>query len=165
MSEQTLAVRLIRAADNAPVAGLGGVQDRFLIDSSDTDGRFSAVQHVFGPKALAAPMHRHHSEDEYTFVLTGRIGAVIEGVEVVAEQGDLLFKPRGQWHTFWNAGDEPALCLELISPGGLEGLFHRFAELSEPPSPQQLTEWAAEYHCDLDFEATFPLVERLGLVF
>src|SRR3712207_8119431 len=43
-----------------------------------------------------------------------------DGVEVVAEAGSLLFKPRGEWHTFWNAGDEPARMLELISPGGFE---------------------------------------------
>lgn len=41
-------------------------------------------------------MHRHRNEDEFTYVLKGRIGAVIEGQEVVAEPGDLLFKPRGQ---------------------------------------------------------------------
>ena len=51
------------------------------------------MQHLFAPRALAAPMHRHRLEDEYTYVLDGRIGAVIEGTEVIAEPGDLLFKP------------------------------------------------------------------------
>lgn len=72
------------------------------------------------PKALAAPMHRHHREDEYTYVLEGRIGAILGDEEVVAEPGDLTFKPRNQWQTFWNAGDEPASVLEIISPAGLE---------------------------------------------
>jgi uncharacterized cupin superfamily protein len=94
-----------------------------MIDGADTDGRFALVQHLFAPRALAAPMHRHNREDEYTFVLTGRIGAVIEGAETVADPGDLLFKPRGQWHTFWNAGDEAAVCLELISPAGSRSCF------------------------------------------
>ena len=44
------------------------------------------------------------------------------------EVGDLILKPRGQWHTFWNAGDEPARLLEIISPAGF-GRY--FAELSE----------------------------------
>lgn len=164
MNAQT-AVRMLAAGDNAPESGLGGVQDRFMIDGADTGGRFSMVQHLFAPKALAAPMHRHHDEDEYTFVLSGRIGAIIEGIEVVAEPGDLLFKPRGQWHTFWNAGDEAAVCLELISPAGLEQLFRSFASLDEPPTPELLASLAADYHCDLDFSSTFPLVQRLGLVF
>lgn len=158
-------VRLLAAADNAPEPGLDGVQDRFMIDGADAGGRFALVQHLFASKALAAPMHRHRDEDEYSFVLTGRIGAILDGVEVEAGPGDLLFKPRAQWHTFWNAGDEPASCLELISPAGLEQLFHSFAKLTEPPTPEEMTELAAPYHCDIDLEATFPVVQRHGLAF
>jgi len=166
MTDQTISVRLLAAGDEAAdESELGGVRDRFMIDGADTDGRFALVQHLFAPKALAAPMHRHRNEDEFTYVLNGRIGAVIEGHEVVAEPGDLLFKPRGQWHTFWNAGDEPAVCLELISPAGLEELFRSFASLTEPPTPEVLADLAIEYGCEIDFEATLPLVERLGLVF
>ena len=165
MADQTTPVRLLAAGDEADESELAGVRDRFMIDGADTDKRFALVQHLFAPKALAAPMHRHRNEDEFTYVLTGRIGAVIEGREVVAEQGDLLFKPRGQWHTFWNAGDEPASCLELISPAGLEDLFRSFASLTEPPTPEALAALAMEYACEIDFEVTMPLVERLGLVF
>jgi quercetin dioxygenase-like cupin family protein len=165
MTDQKVSVRLLAATDEADESALGGVRDRFMIDGADTGGRFALVQHLFAPKALAAPMHRHRDEDEYTYVLTGRIGAVIEGQEVVAEAGDLLFKPRGQWHTFWNAGDEPAACLELISPAGLEDLFRSFASLTEPPTPELLAELAMEYGCEIDFGVTMPLVERLGLVF
>ncbi|GAA3240157.1 hypothetical protein GCM10017691_41930 [Pseudonocardia petroleophila] len=136
-----------------------------MIDGKDTDGRFALVQHLFEPRALAAPMHRHRDEDEYTYVLTGRIGAVLDGEELVAEPGDLLFKPRGQWHTFWNAGDEPATVLELISPAGFEELFRSFATLTAAPSPEELAEMAARYGCDLDFPATGPVLERHGLTF
>jgi mannose-6-phosphate isomerase-like protein (cupin superfamily) len=136
-----------------------------MVDGTDSDGRFALVQHLFAPRALAAPMHRHHQEDEYTYVLTGRIGAILDGVEVVAEPGDLLFKPRGQWHTFWNATDEPASCLEIISPAGLEQFFRALAELTEEPTPEAMAELAAPYHCDADMDATFPLVQRHGLSF
>lgn len=165
MTEQTTSIRVLAAADGMPEAGIEGVADRFMIVGEDTGGRFALVQHVFPPRALAAPMHRHHQEDEYTYVLTGRIGAVIDDREVVASPGDLLFKPRGQWHTFWNAGDEPASCLEMISPAGLEDLFKAFAGLTAPPGPDQLAEMAAAYRCDLDFDATMPLVEKHGLSF
>ena len=37
--------------------------------------------------------------------------------------GDLVHKPRNQWHTFWNAGDEPCRILEIISPAGFEEFF------------------------------------------
>ena len=164
VSPGTLSVRVLPSGEG-DTSSLGGVRDRFMIDGADTGGRFALVEHLFDPRALAAPMHRHRDEDEFTYVLTGRIGAVIEGLEVEAGPGDLLFKPRGQWHTFWNAGDEPASCLELISPAGLEQLFRSFATLDGEPQPEQLAEMAAKYGCDLDFPATFPVVERHGLSF
>jgi len=156
-------VRLVRPGDGLLDPGPGQVTDRFMIDGADTEQRFALVQHLFAPRALAAPMHRHHLEDEYTYVLTGRIGAVLGDTEVVAEPGDLLFKPRGQWHTFWNAADEPATVLELISPAGLETFFRWLGELDEFPEPEVLAEKAAPYRCDVDEAATAALMERLGL--
>ena len=155
-------VRILRAGEG-DISPPAGCRDRFMIDGRDTGERFSLVQHIFEPRALAAPVHRHHLEDEYTFVLTGRIGAMLGDEEAVAEPGDLLFKPRGQWHTFWNAGDEPATCLELISPAGLEQFFRLLAERGEELSPEELGEAAAPYRCDADMERTGPLMERHGL--
>lgn len=64
-----------------------------------------------------------------------------------------------------DAGDEPAKCLELISPAGLEQLFRAMSLLTEPPTPEQLNEMAAPYHCDTNMDSPFPLVERHGLRF
>lgn len=161
----TLGPRVLKAGDGDVVGDPDGVRDRFLIDGRDADGRFALVQHLFAPQALAAPMHRHHLEDEYTFVLSGRIGAVLGEDEVVGEPGDLIFKPRNQWHTFWNAGDEPATVLELISPAGLEQLFRALGGLTEPPTPEALAELAAPYRCELDLERTQSVIERHGLRF
>jgi mannose-6-phosphate isomerase-like protein (cupin superfamily) len=145
--------------------GEPGRQDRFMIGAGDTGGRFSLVEHTLGPRVLAAPMHRHTREDEFTFVLEGRVGAVFDGREVVAEAGELLFKPRGEWHTFWNAGDTPARMLEMISPSGLDDLFRRLDALPDWPDAEVLAEMAAAYDCALDLDATFPVVERHGLKF
>jgi quercetin dioxygenase-like cupin family protein len=158
-------VRVLTASDRRPVPSLGHVANRFMIDGADAGGRIAVLQHHFEPKALAAPMHRHHDEDEYTFVLSGRIGAILGGQEVYGEPGDLIFKPRDQWHTFWNASDEPAVVLEIISPAGLEDMFKSFEHLTEPPTPEALADMAGKVHCDLDFEATFPLIQRHGLNF
>ena len=69
------------------------------------------------------------------------------------------------WHTFWNAGDDPLVVLELISPAGLEQLFRSFTEFDGPPDPNRLAEMAARYGCEADFPATYPVVERHGLAF
>ena len=93
-----------------------------------TGGGFALVEHPIPPRALAAPLHRHTNEDEYSFVLEGRMGALLGDDVVYAEPGDLVFKPRYQWHTFWNAGDATCRILEIISPAGFE---HYFDELGE----------------------------------
>jgi quercetin dioxygenase-like cupin family protein len=96
---------------------------RFMIDGREADERFSLVEHPMSPRALAAPLHRHNREDEYSFVLEGSVGALLGNEVVIGQPGDLIWKPRGQWHTFWNAGDEPARILEIISPAGFERFF------------------------------------------
>ena len=164
MSENTT-TRVLAAGQGRLIPSLGHVANRFMIDGADAGGRVAVLQHHFEPKALAAPMHRHRDEDEYTFALSGRIGAVLGDQEGFGEPGDLIFKPRAQWHTFWSASDQPAVVLEIISPAGLENLFKSFEHLTEPPTPQAIAEMAGRYHCDLDFEATFPLVRRHGLRF
>lgn len=141
-----------------------GVQDRFMIEADDSGGGFALVEHRLASRALAAPLHLHTREDEYSYVLEGRVGALLGDDELVAEPGELIFKPRGQWHTFWNAGDRPARILEIISPAGLERLFRQFGDAGLP-EPDELAAMAARFGAELDFEGTMPIVERHDLRF
>lgn len=161
--DEALTASVLTDADGFTGPGVSGVRDRFLVDSAMTGGRCAVVQHLFAPHALAAPMHRHRNEDEFTFVLSGRIGAISDDVELTAGPGDLIVKPRGQWHTFWNPGDEPAAVLEVITPGGLEELFRRIVEIGGP-EPDMLGPLAAEFGCEIDIEATRVLGRRHRLV-
>jgi mannose-6-phosphate isomerase-like protein (cupin superfamily) len=102
---------------------LGGFGIDWKIDGLHTGKRFSVLHHPLAPRALAAPLHRHHREDEYSFVLTGTLGALLGEDVVTAAQGAWVFKPRGQWHTFWNAGATPCEIIEVISPAGFEDIF------------------------------------------
>ena len=115
--------RVIRAGEGEILGSPLGCRDRFLVDSKDWGGNLAVVEHLLAPRAIAAPLHRHTKEDEFSLILEGRVWFVANGEEHVAEVGDLVFKPRGEWHTFFNAADEPARLLELISPGGLEEAF------------------------------------------
>src|ERR1700730_1069364 len=111
---KTMAARVVGTRDGK--AGvLGSIGVRFMIDGEETRGGFSLVEHPMSSRALAAPLHRHTREDEYSYVLEGRVGALVGDDVLVAGRGDLIFKPRNQWHTFWNAGDEPARILEITS--------------------------------------------------
>jgi uncharacterized cupin superfamily protein len=107
---------------------LGSVGVRFMIWGAETGGAFSLVEHPIPPKTLAAPYHRHAREDEYSYVLEGRMGALLGDDVVYAEAGDLVCKPRNQWHTFWNAGDTPCRILEIIAQPGFEHFFNELGD-------------------------------------
>jgi quercetin dioxygenase-like cupin family protein len=107
---------------------LAGVGVRFMIDGARSGGGFSLVEHPLAPRTLGSPVHTHSREDEYSYVLEGSVGLLIGEQPIDARPGDLVFKPRGVPHAFWNATDEPARLLEIISPAGFE---HFFDELGE----------------------------------
>ncbi len=143
---------------------LGAIGVRFMVSAEESGGGFALVEHPMAPRALAAPLHRHSREDEYSYVLEGRVGALLGDEVVYGEPGDLIFKPRGQWHTFWNAGDEPARLLEFVSPGGFEGYFQELAGLpAGPPDLERIAEIAGRYGLELDFASIPTLLETYGL--
>jgi mannose-6-phosphate isomerase-like protein (cupin superfamily) len=146
---------------------LGSIGARFMIDGSEAANRFSLVEHPMSVHALAAPLHKHGREDEYSYVLQGSIGALLGDSVVVGKPGDLIFQPRSQWHTFWNAGDTPARILEIISPAGFEKFFQELIDLSGAAKapPQVLAQLCARYELDIDFGSIPGLIERFGVRF
>ena len=146
---------------------LGSIGVRFMIAGEEASGGFSLVEHPMSPRALAAPLHRHTREDEYSYVLEGRVGAMLGDEVLVASTGALIFKPRNQWHTFWNAGDEPARVLEIISPAGFERFFAELVDLGgvTQVEPQILADLCGRYQLEMDPESVPGLVERFALRF
>ena len=138
---------------------------RFMIDGVDSGGGFALVEHPMSARALGAPLHRHTREDEYSYVLTGRVGALLGDDVLVSGPGDLIFKPRNQWHTFWNAGDEPARILEIISPAGFEKYFAELVELggSRNAPPEALRALGQRYGLEVDPQSIPKLLERFVL--
>jgi mannose-6-phosphate isomerase-like protein (cupin superfamily) len=145
---------------------LGSIGVRFMIDGGETDENFSLVEHPMPPRHLAAPLHKHSREDEYSFVLEGRMGALLGDDVVYAEAGDLVFKPRDQWHTFWNAGDTDCRILEIISPAGFEKYFDEMVDLMAdgPPEMEKLVDMGARYGLEADPTTIPGLLERFDLV-
>src|SRR5690349_22456004 len=144
---------------------LGGLGVRFMVGGAESGGGFSLVEHPMEPHALAAPLHRHTREDEYSFVLEGRMGALLGDDVVEAGPGDLVFKPRNQWHTFWNAGDEPCRILEIIAPSGFEDFFRDLNGLGGAleAAPEALAELNARYGLEMQPETVPDLLERFNL--
>jgi mannose-6-phosphate isomerase-like protein (cupin superfamily) len=160
----TTSVKIVGPGD-AREGFLGSIGVRFMIDGSEAGDRFSLVEHAMSPRALAAPLHLHTLEDEYSFVLEGRMGALLGDEVVEARPGDLVFKPRNQWHTFWNAGDEPTRILEIIAPAGFEQFFRELSDMGGAidADPHELTALGARYGHYFKLESVPELLERFGL--
>jgi len=147
-------------------ADLPGLQNRYLIASDQTDGRFAIIEHTIAPKTLAAPLHTHRNEDEYSYVVSGRMGAIIGDDVIEAQPGQLVVKPRGIPHAFWNASDAPTVVLETISPGGFEQYFADLAPLvatDGDPDFAAMTAIQERYALTMDFTSIADLIERFDL--
>src|SRR5690242_16380649 len=136
-----------------------------MIDGAEAGDRFSLVEHPMSARALAAPLHLHTREDEYSFVLEGRMGALLGDEVLEAGPGDLVFKPREQWHTFWNAGEEPCRILEIIAPAGFEHFFREMVDLRVDPAtgPEELAALNERYGLEMQPDSVPGLLERFGL--
>ena len=140
--------------------------NRYVLRGSSSDDRFALIDQTIPPRALAAPLHTHEHEDEYSFVLTGRLGAQIGDDLVEAGPGDLVLKPRGIPHAYWNPGDVETHLLEIISPAGFEQYFADLApELARPGEPdlETLAEIRARYGLTMDIASRERLIEKHGL--
>jgi mannose-6-phosphate isomerase-like protein (cupin superfamily) len=148
------------------LADLGSIAARMMIWTEETtDGGFSLVEHPMPPRRLAAPVHKHSREDEYSYVLEGRMGALLGEDVVYAEAGDTVFKPRDQWHTFWNAGDTPCRILEIIAPGGFEHFFDELGTAIESGqmSDEKFAELGDRYGIEFQPETVAQLCDEHGL--
>jgi quercetin dioxygenase-like cupin family protein len=150
---------------DAPLSALGTIHK---VPSAVTRGQLAIVEHTLPPRALAAPLHRHSKEDELSIVLAGRIGALLGDDVVFGEAGAYVWKPRDQWHTFWNAGDTGLRFIELLLPGGFEGYFERLSPMLKAAGgadPAAILALAEEYGIEFNFESIPALCERFGLTF
>ena len=157
--------QIVLGPDAGESVQIGPMGVRFMI-GDQAEGGFSLVEHPIAPRGLAAPMHVHEREDEYSFVLEGEVGVQVGDEVQVAGPGDLVFKPRGIWHAFWNAGDTPARVLEIISPAGFERFFAELAPLFEadgPPDFEAIARLQASYGLTMDFESAERLTAEHGL--
>jgi mannose-6-phosphate isomerase-like protein (cupin superfamily) len=148
------------------LADLGGLGARFMLDAVQTGGGFSLVEHPMAPRTLGSPIHTHSREDEYSYVLEGRIGLLIGEEVLEAPPGDLVLKPRGVPHAFWNATDAPARLLEIISSPWFERYFAESEALfggGGPPDLGALAGLAERYGLAMDFASVPRLAGQYGL--
>jgi quercetin dioxygenase-like cupin family protein len=144
---------------------LGSIGVVFKLWGQDTGGAVSIVEHPFPVGALVPP-HLHTREDEYSIVTEGEIGFRSGDREVVLGPGGYITKPRGELHTMWNAGKNPARMIEVISPAGFEHFFREVTDLTADgaPAPEQVQALADAYGLQFGIAPWLPdLVARYDL--
>jgi mannose-6-phosphate isomerase-like protein (cupin superfamily) len=105
------------------------------LTNSDTNGA-AAIFHLTVPPMSGPPLHRHSREDEWFYVLQGRITAEIASQQVVLDAGGSGYASRGTVHTFQNFGDSVAQMLVMVTPGGFNQFFEELSSLNRGlPSP------------------------------
>lgn len=133
------------------------------VPADATGGAVSITEMAVSPGFMVPP-HTHRDTDEWSYVLTGRIGARVGDDEFTAPSGSWILKPRGLMHTFWNAGPDPARIIELLTPGRFERFFRQMADLaSRDELTERMDSLATEYGTEVSMDWVEDLTTRYGL--
>jgi mannose-6-phosphate isomerase-like protein (cupin superfamily) len=112
----------------------------FLVNSEQTDGAFSMTEYLSKP-GNEPPAHVHDREDEFIYVLEGRIDAYIGKEVFSAGQNEGVYFPKFIPHTFTILTPQLRMLI-WMSPGGFEGYFR---DMSEPARSLGLPDHAVNY--------------------
>jgi quercetin dioxygenase-like cupin family protein len=99
-----------------------GADITIKISSRDTAGAFSVFEGRT-PPLQGPPLHRHRFQDEWWYIVEGEYRFEVDGQEIYARTGDVVFAPRGSVHTFQNIGSAPGHTVTTVVPGGVDLFF------------------------------------------
>ncbi len=154
------------AAAVAPIAlGPGEGEARWFLgilatikaSTKTTSGRVAVIEHL-APQGSGSPLHIHHREDEWFYVIDGELTLWVGGKVIVAPAGSFVFGPRGIPHTFTVTSAEARFLL-VTEPAGFEGFLRALSEPAtaltlppasvQPPDPERMMAVAAEYGLEI----------------
>jgi quercetin dioxygenase-like cupin family protein len=135
---------------------LGGLST-IKASGAGTGGRV-AVTENWAPRGHGSPLHVHHDEDEWFYVLSGELTFWVGGDVIVATEGSFVYGPRDVPHTFTVSSDEARFLL-VIEPAGFEDFLLALSEPAasatlppatvEPPALDTMLAAAAEYGIEI----------------
>jgi quercetin dioxygenase-like cupin family protein len=125
--------------------------------SESTAGRVALIEHL-APRGTGSPLHVHHNEDEWFYVLEGELTFWVGGQVSTATAGAFVYGPRDIPHTF-TVSSEQARFLLVTEPAGFERFMREGAQpaerleippaATEPPDIAGMTAVAAEYGIEI----------------
>lgn len=138
-------------AEEARVFRAFGDEMRLTVTGKDTGGKYAQWLSITQPGG-GPPPHLHEREDEWFYVLEGRVSFLVEGEWTEAGPGSGAYLPKGSVHTFKNVGDVPLHMVLTVAPAGFEDFFaESAAEFAKPGAP--------------DIGKIFEIAERYGIRF
>ena len=125
--------------------------------SETTDGHVAVIEHL-GARGAGSPLHVHHREDEWFYVMEGELTFWVGGQVIEAPAGAFVYGLREIPHTF-TVSSEQAHFLVVVEPAGLEGMLRALGEPApsltippaptEPPDMARIAQVVAEYGIEI----------------
>jgi mannose-6-phosphate isomerase-like protein (cupin superfamily) len=104
--------------------------------------------HATFPPGTFVPPHIHPTQDEFIYLLEGRLDLVLDGEESFAVPGDLIRLPRNVPHGLFNKSEAPVKCLFWVAPTGrLYDLFWAIHSMPQQ-NPAEVVALAAKHEID-----------------
>jgi quercetin dioxygenase-like cupin family protein len=108
-----------------------GVLATIKASSASTAGGVSVIEH-HAPRGSGSPLHVHHNDDEWFYVIEGEVTFWVGGEVTVAGAGSFVYGPRDIPHTF-AVSSETARFLLVTEPGGFDEFVRALSQAADAP--------------------------------
>lgn len=125
-----------------------GMFDTEVVRSSDSEGRLSVFVFPAGDHHpyRGAPLHVHHEQDEWIYVMTGEFVAEVAGERMRLKPGDSLLMPMKVPHRWSVAQFSRCGALHLYTPAGFMETEWASVAQSEDPNNREARKAEFERH-------------------
>ena len=106
----------------------------------------SFAWHATLPDGTFVPPHIHPTQDEFVYILGGRLDVWLAGAESTAGPGDLVRLTRGVAHGLFNKSGAVLPCLFWVAPTGK--LWDLFKAIDGVPDPAEVVRLAGLHEVD-----------------
>jgi quercetin dioxygenase-like cupin family protein len=88
--------------------------------------------HALLPPGTFVPPHIHPTQDEFIYMIEGKLDLELDGKQTSAAPGDLIRLPKDLPHGIFNNGTVSVRCLFWVAPARkLRGLFEKLHNLTD----------------------------------